>query len=121
MGNLGGMAGAMGKGAKFDMGAMQRMSSQYSQKERMRSKLDKKKSATEGVVLEKKGENAYSFTLEGEEKQQKSVRPDMRIPELNVATTATDNKTVDDWLEEIEPAKTGDKKSGKKKKAKGKK
>jgi hypothetical protein len=117
------MAGAMGKGAKFDMGAMQRMSSQYSQKERMRSKLDKKKSATEGVVLEKKGENAYSFTLEGEEKQPKSVRPDMRIPELNVgsSTSATDTKTVDDWLEEIEPAKTGDKKSGKKKKAKGKK
>uniref|UniRef100_A0A6C0HZD8 Uncharacterized protein n=1 Tax=viral metagenome TaxID=1070528 RepID=A0A6C0HZD8_9ZZZZ len=121
MGNLGGMAGAMGKGAKFDMGAMQRMSSQLSQKERMRSKLDKKKTASEGVILEKKGDNAYSFTLEGEEKQEKSVRPDMRIPELNVgAAPLSDTKTVDDWLEEIEPAKTGISKS-KKKKTKGKK
>jgi len=119
MGNLGGMAGAMGKNAKFDMGAMQRMSSQLSQKERMRSKLDKKKSETEGVVLEKKGDNAYSFNLKGEEKQQKSVRPDMRIPELDVSKIS-ETKTVDDWLEEIEPVKTDDKKS-KKKKSKGKK
>jgi len=79
MGNLSAMAG--GKGGKFDMNAMQRMSSQYSQKERMRSKLDKKK-ANEGVVLEKKGENTYTFNLEGEEKQEKSTRPEMRIPEL---------------------------------------
>jgi len=103
MGGLGGMAN-MAKGAKFDMGAMQRMSAQYSQKERMRAKLDAKKAA-EGVVLEKKGENTYSFNLEGEEKQEKSVAPNAM------------NK--DDWLDD-EPAKKQST-SNKKKKGKHKK
>jgi hypothetical protein len=118
MGNLSAMAA--GNKGKFDMNAMQRMSSQYSQKERMRSKLEKKK-ANEGVVLEKKGENTYTFNLEGEEKQPKSMRPEMRIPELVLPmdkSKSTADKTVDDWLEEIEPTKT---KSSKKKKTKGKK
>ena len=105
--NMGGLAGManMGKGAKFDMGAMQRMSAQYSQKERMRAKLDAKKTA-EGVVLEKKGENTYSFNLEGEEKQEKSVAPN------------TMNK--DDWLDD-EPAKKQNSTNNKKKKSKNKK
>ena len=100
MGGLGAMANMTGggKGAKFDMGAMQRMSAQYSQKERMRAKLDKKKEA-EGMVLEKKGENAYSCKIEGEETQEKSVRPDMRIPEPVVPPVAAIH---DDWLDEPE-------------------
>lgn len=103
MGGLGGMAN-MAKGAKFDMGAMQRMSSQYSQKERMRAKLDARKAA-EGVVLEKKGENTYSFNLEGEEKQEKSLAP------------SSSNK--DDWLDN-EPLQKSNS-THKKKKSKNKK
>ena len=102
MGGLGGMAN-MAKGAKFDMGAMQRMSAQYSQKERMRAKLDARKIA-EGVVLEKKGENTYSFNLEGEEKQEKSLIPS--------------NK--DDWLDEPVPVQKSNS-TNKKKKSKNKK
>jgi hypothetical protein len=118
MGNLSAMAG--GKAGKFDMNAMNRMSAQYSQKERMRSKLDKKK-ANEDVVLEKKGENTYTFNLKGEEKQEKSMRPEMRMPELSIKPVTTQDKSVDDWLEEIEPTTKTSTKSSKKKKTKGKK
>jgi len=105
MGGLGGMAN-MAKGAKFDMGAMQRMSAQYSQKERMRAKLDARKAA-DGVVLEKKGENTYSFNLEGEEKQEKSVAP---------------NVMNDDWLDDhVQKSNSNNNKNNKKKKSKNKK
>ena len=103
MGNLGAMANmaASGKGAKFDMAAMQRMSAQFSQKERMRTKLDEKKKAKD-AVLEKKGENTYSFKLEGEEKQQKSARPDMRIP-----TDIPLSVPNDDWLDDYKTEPVG--------------
>jgi hypothetical protein len=122
MGNLGAMANmaAAGKGAKFDMSAMQRMSAQYSQKERMRTKLDEKKK-TKDIILEKKGDNTYSFKLEGEETQQKSARPDMRIPaDIHFPVSAPPN---DDWLDDYktEPVgKSSTASSSTKKKGKGK-
>jgi hypothetical protein len=125
MGNLGAMANmaAAGKGAKFDMGAMQRMSAQYSQKERMRTKLDEKKKAKDAAVLEKKGDNTYSFKLEGEETQQKSARPDMRIPADIPFPIPAPAQPNDDWLDDYktEPVgKSATASSSTKKKGKGK-
>jgi sortase (surface protein transpeptidase) len=121
MGNLGAMANmaSAGKGAKFDMGAMQRMSAQYSQKERMRAKLDEKKKAKD-VVLEKKGENAYSFKIDGEEMQEKSSRPDMRIPNIPMPVPAPASVINDDWLDEPEKTPNTNSVSKKKSKSKGK-
>ena len=108
MGNLGAMANmaAAGKGAKFDMGAMQRMSAQFSQKERMRTKLDEKKKAKD-AILEKKGDNTYSFNLEGEEKQQKSTRPDMRIPADIPLSVPQSSLSNDDWLDDYKTEPVG--------------
>jgi hypothetical protein len=85
----------------------------------MRAKLDEKKKAKD-VVLEKKGDNLYSFKLDGQELQEKSMRPDMRIPnDVMPSTTMATVPINDDWLDE--PDKTSPIKSSvQKKKGKGK-
>ena len=90
-----GMAGMMGKNAKFDMNAFSRMSKTEAMKERMRTKLEANK-----CKLEKKTPNNLVFKIEGEEGQSKSSAIQIH----------------DDWLEqETKPTKSNktNKKKGK--------
>lgn len=91
-----GMPG-MGKGAKFDMGAMSRMVSQNKNKERMQQKLEQRKQQQQdqlkqsGAVLETTGENKYTFKMENEGVQEKSSA---KPPAPAVVLT-------DDWLDDF--------------------
>jgi hypothetical protein len=63
-----------GKGAKVDVNALERMVKQNELKERMKSRLNKKKAAASAnYVLEEKNPNNYSFKLPEEGEQQKSL------------------------------------------------
>lgn len=95
-----GMAGMMGKNAKFDVNALSRMSKTELAKERMRNKLEANK-----CKLEEKAPNNLVFKIDGEEQSKTSVPP------INY-----------DWLDE--PIKTSSATSSSKKsnkKGKGKK
>jgi hypothetical protein len=79
--------GGMGKNMKIDKNALDRFTKAQSTKERLRSKLEKKKQAaelvrqqameqaiknSENVVIEQTAPNNYSFRVEGEGVQEKS-------------------------------------------------
>jgi len=99
--NMPGMAGMMGKNAKFDINALNRMSKTELAKERMRSKLEANK-----CKLEEKAPNNLVFKIDGEEGQAKSS-----VIPLN-----------DDWLDEDIKKSVGTSSSKKtNKKGKGKK
>ena len=99
MGGLGAAAAAMGGGkTQFNMGAMQRMSKEYDQKEKMRAKLEQRR-ATGGAL------SKTAALLQEAENPQKSK------PQTQVQT-----QSQDDWLESTVSNSRGG--AGKKKKGK---
>jgi hypothetical protein len=106
--NMAGMAGTVGKNAKFDMNALSRMSKVESSKDRMRSKLLAKQtlqSQPQCVLEATQNPNNLVFKIEGEDSQPKTSVP------IN-----------DDWLNESsKPASSSKTSSSKKKKGKTKK
>jgi hypothetical protein len=88
-----------GKGAKVDMNALERMVKQNELKERMRSRLNKKKAAAASAsntnyVLEEKNPNNYSFKLPEEGEQQKSLpQPKFTDEELIAEFDKSENNT----------------------------
>jgi hypothetical protein len=71
---MGGLPGGMGKGAKFNAGAFQKMERQFAQKERMQTKLDEKLSAKK---LESTGDPTRKVfrMADSEEQGHSSVNP----------------------------------------------
>jgi len=67
------MGGDFAKG-QFNAGAFKTFERKYAAKERMKQKLDQKKMA-EGCHVEQQADNKFVFRIDGEEGQEKSVRP----------------------------------------------
>lgn len=105
------MGGGMGKGM-FDMNRMSSMMGQNVQKDRMRTKLEKRQQSA-NYTLEAKAPNEFVFKLpeEGVQEKSQALAKQAEVPVI-----------TDDWLEDMQ---TGVAKnpstSGKKKKGKGKK
>ena len=92
--NMGSMMGGGGKKGAFNSSAFKNMMSQTQNRERMLSKLSKRKEeAQKSGIQQTTNPNEYVFTMGDGEKQEKSVRPP-RPP--------VEEKSVDDWLCEIE-------------------
>lgn len=92
--NMGSMMGGGGKKGAFNNSAFKNMMSQTQNRERMLNKLSKrKKDAQSSNIQQTTKPNEYVFTMDDGEKQEKSVRPP-RPP--------VEEKSVDDWLCEIE-------------------
>jgi hypothetical protein len=95
--------GMAGKGARFDKGAMDRMMKSQSNRERMRNKLQER-NLQEKMIQKGKLEPSVSnpqnlvFKIDGDEGQEKSVKP------------------VDDWLEDLVDTNTGSSSKKQKKK-----
>ena len=98
-------AGGMGKGSKINMSALQSMAKQESMRERMRSKIQKKKEFT----LSENNTNDLVFSINSEEKQERSVAPPAKTDEELIAMFA-DEKTS----EQAKPKKSKKGKKGKK-------
>jgi hypothetical protein len=97
--------GMAGKGARFDKSAMDRMMKSQTSKERMRNKLQERNlqekiNINQTVKLEPSITNPQNlvFKIDGDEGQEKSVKP------------------VDDWLEDMVDTNTGPAKKQKKQK-----
>lgn len=100
-----------GKGAKVDMGALERMTKQHQMKERMRNKINKKQSepATNFVLEKTNNPNDYVFKFPEEGEQPRSLLPKPLSDQELIAEFEKDNKLIS-----VEPKKSS--KSGKKKK-----
>lgn len=91
--NMGSMMGGGGKKGGFNNAAFKNMMSQTQSRERMLNKLSKRKESSEkdsSNLHETETPNQYVFKMDDGEKQEKSVKP------------VTTDKSVDDWLCEIE-------------------
>lgn len=104
------MGGSMGKGM-FDMNRMSAMMGKSAQKDRMRTKLEKRQQSA-NYTLEAKAPNEFVFKLPEEGVQEKSQAPAKQVPVM-----------TDDWLEDMQSgvAKNPSASGAKKKKGKGKK
>ena len=104
------MGGSMGKGV-FDMNRMSAMMGKSAQKDRMRTKLEKRQQSA-NYTLEAKAPNEFVFKLPEEGVQEKSQAPAKQVPVM-----------TDDWLEDMQSgvAKNPSASGAKKKKGKGKK
>jgi len=72
-------AGAMGKNARVDMSALDRMTKQEANKDRIRQKLEKRRAA---AVMEQKSASEFVYKVPGEEGQQRSSAPPMSDEQL---------------------------------------
>jgi hypothetical protein len=72
-------AGNMGKNARIDMSALDRMTKQEENKERIRKKLEQRKAA---AVLEQKSAKEFVYRVPGEEGQQRSSSAPMSDEQL---------------------------------------
>lgn len=91
--NMGSMMGGGGKKGGFNNAAFKNMMSQNQNRERMLNKLSKRKESvdkTTSNLHETDRPNEYVFKMDDGEKQEKSVKPPIT------------DKSVDDWLCEIE-------------------
>ena len=91
--NMGSMMGGGGKKGGFNSSAFKNMMNQSQNRERMLNKLSKRKESSEkdsSNLHETDRPNQYVFKMDDGEKQEKSVKP------------PTTDKSVDDWLCEIE-------------------
>lgn len=102
------MGGSAGKGM-FDMNRMSAMMEQNAQKDRMRTKLEKRQQSA-NFTLEAKAPNEFVFKLPEEGVQEKSKAPVKQAPVV-----------TDDWLEDMQTCVAKNPTSGGKKKGKGKK
>jgi len=110
------MGGSMGKGM-FDMNRMSSMMGKSAQKDRMRTKLEKRQQSA-NYTLEAKAPNEFVFKLPEEGVQEKSqALAKQPIP------AKQDPVMTDDWLEDMQSgvAKNPSSSGAKKKKGKGKK
>jgi hypothetical protein len=93
-------AGAMGKNARVDMSALDRMTKQEANKDRIRQKLEKRRAA---AVMEQKSASEFVYKVPGQEGQQRSSAPPMSDEQLiaefekgtgaSATATATSTKT----------------------------
>jgi hypothetical protein len=81
-------AGTMGKNMRVDTNALDRMTKQDANRERIRKKLDKKK-----AVVEQKSASEFVYRVPGEEGQQRSSAPKMTDEQL-IAEFATDTAST---------------------------
>jgi hypothetical protein len=72
-------AGAMGKNARIDLSALDRMTKQEANKDRIRQKLDKRRAA---AVVEQKSASEFVYKVPGEEGQQRSSAPPLSDEQL---------------------------------------
>jgi hypothetical protein len=125
MGGLGGLAGALGKDAKFDFAGMQREMKKGAQAEKMREKLEKRRGASDkSSTLEPVGDKHYVFKTGDAPQQKSSMRIPTPVPAPAAPNANTDNIPTDDWLiDNIVPDKknTNSSSANKKKKNKNKK
>ena len=63
-------AGTMGKNMRVDTNALDRMTKQEANKERIRKKMEKRK-----ATVEQKGTSEFVYRVPGEEEQQRSSAP----------------------------------------------
>lgn len=76
-------AGNMGKNARIDMNALDRMTKQEENKERIKKKLEQRKAAAAAAsVLEQKSANEFVYRVPGEEGQQRSSSAPMSDDQL---------------------------------------
>jgi len=110
------MGGSMGKGM-FDMNRMSSMMGKSAQKDRMRTKLEKRQQSA-NYTLEAKAPNEFVFKLPEEGVQEKS-----QALAKQPMPAKQDPVMTDDWLEDMQSgvAKNPSSSGGKKKKGKGKK
>lgn len=103
------MGGDFAKG-QFNTGAFKNFERKCATKERMKQKLDQKKMST-GCHVEEKADNNYVFRIDGDEGQEKSVRPPASV------VAHTDEELINMFEAEKPKKKTssGKKKSGNKK------
>jgi hypothetical protein len=116
------MGGSMGKGM-FDMNRMSAMMGKSAQKDRMRTKLEKRQQSA-NYTLEAKAPNEFVFKLPEEGVQEKSqALAKQPIPAKQPMPAKQDPVMTDDWLEDMQSgvAKNPSSSGAKKKKGKGKK
>jgi hypothetical protein len=87
-------AGAMGKNARIDLSALDRMTKQEANKDRIRQKLDKRRAA---AVVEQKSASEFVYKVPGEEGQQRSSAPPLTdeqlIAEFDKGSASANTKT----------------------------
>jgi hypothetical protein len=116
------MGGSMGKGM-FDMNRMSSMMGKSAQKDRMRTKLEKRQQSA-NYTLEAKAPNEFVFKLPEEGVQEKSqALAKQPMPAKQPISAKQDPVMTDDWLEDMQSgvAKNPSSSGAKKKKGKGKK
>ena len=103
----------MGKNARVDMNAINRMTKQQATRERIRNKVNARKQANPNYVLEQTGQSNYVFKMPEEGDQPRSLVPP-HVPKY------TDEELIAE-LSTPGPSNTGSSQKKKNKKSKGKK
>ena len=106
----------MGKNARVDMNAVNRMTKQQTMRERIKKKVDARKQAAAAAnanfVLEQKGESNYVFKMPEEGEQPRSSIPPPKY---------TDEELIAELSGSVKTENAGSQKSKKNKKSKNKK